>query len=275
MPSRSIGRYLESILSVASDGWVRIIVLATLLNIAAVTVDISVTNVENDPSEVKSADRNNNEKNKREEIPRWITIWSNIDRISTLSIAFFNALLVYVTYRLVTSTDNLWVAGREQLSHLQGSSERQLRAYVYAGEPSLAVTISPSEFIFSIRVQIKNWGTTPAYKVRIANYVDRFPYPLPNDYVVKSPEWDELHYIGLAPGQFIHHGTTERGYSNLAAGERYYMIGVVEYCDVFGGPTRTTKYCLSTDVADFIAKHPDGAEGSPMFEIAPQHNEAN
>lgn len=89
-----------------------------------------------------------------------------ITALSTIAIAAF-------TYYLKKSTDRLWDAGERQLSHLEGTPERQLRAYVLIENGRVERDFG-SKRLKAI-LTIKNSGQTPAYDLRHSSAVRFVP----------------------------------------------------------------------------------------------------
>jgi hypothetical protein len=84
-------------------------------------------------------------------------------------------LLAVFTFTLWSSTSQLWRATRDTLRHAEGTAERQLRAYVFVS----TAKVDEEDSIPYARVEIKNFGQTPAYKlVSVAGFaIDRYPPP--------------------------------------------------------------------------------------------------
>jgi hypothetical protein len=96
-------------------------------------------------------------------------------KITDILLTFFTGALAIYTYRLWRSTEKLWGAGEKQIAVAKESADaargsvklaeeiakRQLRAYVHID----AVELEGN----SIRIKIKNFGTTPAYRVKHNN----------------------------------------------------------------------------------------------------------
>jgi hypothetical protein len=101
-----------------------------------------------------------------------------ITAIATIFIAYF-------TFTLKGATDKLWNAGERQLTHLEETAARQLRAYVSV-QPAMLGDISPEKPPFFAFVE-RNNGLTPAYSVVHAGVIDLFPYPLPDDFPFPRP----------------------------------------------------------------------------------------
>jgi hypothetical protein len=82
-----------------------------------------------------------------------------ITALATVAIGIF-------TLTLKLSTDRLWIAGEKQRNLFDETAKRQLRAYVHVADAAILYAEADSEWCPNIRVQFKNYGQTPAYKVR-------------------------------------------------------------------------------------------------------------
>jgi hypothetical protein len=112
--------------------------------------------------------------------PFWGWAFHHPADLSAIAVAIFNALLVYVTYRLVVSTNRLWHAGERQrksaeaIAALQrASSEKigkaQVRAYVDILKAEIAFIGFPNSFYIgvpeaqpTIQIVARNTGQSPA-----------------------------------------------------------------------------------------------------------------
>jgi hypothetical protein len=110
MRSCSISEYLNKTLPSFKYGLIRVLALVTLINIAAIIADIGIVEPKNEPSTTEA-----DKPRKIEKAGIWVKIWESSARLCTIFIAAFNGLLVFVTYRLVTSTDKLWRSGEQQI----------------------------------------------------------------------------------------------------------------------------------------------------------------
>jgi hypothetical protein len=125
---------------------------------------------------------------------------------------------------------------------------------------------------------------TPAYHVRNASWIKKMPCPIPDDYKVEFPEWDDRRHLTLGPGQSMFNDASGI-YEKLPSSERFYAFGVIEYYHAFSRDIRdkrTTKFCVSVETSEIITKALVAAatgtftgESDIVFNIAPQHNEAN
>lgn len=134
-------------------------------------------------------------------------------------------------------------AARDAVKLAGETAERQLRAYVSAGE----ATIQNFGFaeIIKGRVIVKNSGQTPAYKMKIKTTFGFDEYPLRT----KPPAPDDLvEETDLGPGDFTQSLSpmarilTSEEIGRIRDGHAaIYFIGVIEYRDAFGHE-RITKF---------------------------------
>jgi hypothetical protein len=204
-----------------------------------------------------------------------------ITALATIAIAWF-------TLSLRESTNKLWNAGERQLKQITASSEHQLRAYLYVDNKTpliyMSGTLARPVISIRVRTKIKNFGQTPAYRIRNASYISFLPFPLGEGDVIASPVWDDPREMGSGPGEDFLHDVEWNGAYVQTPGIRPYIIDLVEYFDVFGRKKRTTKYCFSFDLDAFVRRNIGNARlvdgglidgGDVVFMIAPQHNEAD
>jgi hypothetical protein len=245
MQKHTLIRSLRKNIPSFKDGFVRVLALATLLNIAAVMADIGIFEPKNEPTNDKSEYTDSKKKQKGDKSRLWIIIWDSSDRLSTIFIAIFNGILVYVTYRLVTSTDKLWVAGEQQLKLSRGTAERQLRAYLYV--VSNTTPDIDGDGPLEGRFLMKNGGQTPAYDVKSVCSATFGRYPFEGE----PPPLPEEKFKGgtvLVPGGVVLLSHTYPGQPTetwkkaLKEGnQRFVMYGEIRYNDVFG-ESHVTKY---------------------------------
>jgi len=272
--------------SILRRDWISILFFIALLNVAAAIVDITAPGPKNQPAKSESNHSDKNEEEEGEKRPLWVRIWDSSDKLSTLAIALFNGLLVYVTFRLVTSTDKLWIAGERQLYQSRRSSERQLRAYVSA-TPRRVYNFSSSVAI-EISFEMINHGRTPAYDVTTLTKVDTLPYPLTDNFDPRVPDTPpKASRSVLFPNQTRYgRGLMKRVLDHKQIGEitkatdvRLYIIGVVKYKDTFDVP-HTTRFCYSHIGGERLKEAMTSPVRGPIldemvFEAADQHNDAD
>lgn len=145
--------------------------------------------------------------------------------------------LAIYTYRLFRATGRLVTEAGE-------TAKRQLRAYVHVSEilPSRPLSVAAMPVL---HVTIKNFGQTPAYRLRIETktVVDRVTDPTKVTLAGKL-EGGSSHV--LAPGGIFRHDTdaltpTAEELKEMRAGTlRVYWFGAIEYIDAFGDFRRET-----------------------------------
>jgi hypothetical protein len=83
---------------------------------------------------------------------------------SELVTAVFMAVLAVATIKLWRSTNSLWKAAERQLSHLERTTEVQLRAYIFVSSAKVDIHKDSNAAIEYI-VVLRNFGSTPASNV--------------------------------------------------------------------------------------------------------------
>lgn len=187
-----------------------------------------------------------------------------LDNADGWSVAIFSGLLVFVTWRLVTSTNKLWEAAERQIevarSAAAAASENvdisrlsmvaSDRAYVhYAGCRWISHRdVNDGTFFWSIRPQWTNSGNTPTREahvhIRYELLDERLPADYdfaPNDQAVQTP-------ATLPPKATIfsaHYNIKGEDLVAIREGRKhFYVWGIAHYRDVFPGtPNRITKFC--------------------------------
>lgn len=161
----------------------------------------------------------------------------------SLLVAFTFGLTIF-TGLLWGSTDKLWSAGERQLSHLSDTAERQLRAYINNVSATVS-NVGAGQFV-EVRVEIKNFGQTPAYNVRHHSQLTLAHFPWNESAIDSVP----LSTSTMGPGANAFNlvrssqALTEELLIGLLTG-RYacYVEGRVTYVDAFGRE-RFTNYRL-------------------------------
>lgn len=162
--------------------------------------------------------------------------------------AVFTALLFLATIALWWATILLFRAAKT-------TANQQLRAYVFASVTNEG-NLSPNKNgLLCAPIIIKNYGQTPAYKLKSSIYIHPHLLPLTEDL---SPNMIEGGSIGsLAPGQEFRtypsllkpltNGITE----GIKRGEAaIHVWGLIEYVDIFG-VKQTTQFRLLSAGEDF------------------------
>jgi hypothetical protein len=198
-----------------------------------------------------------------------------IDRRHDFVTAGATIVIAIFTIALWRATDRLWNAGERQLAQLSETTERQLRAYLFAHPVLLNFNIG-YESTITIRYETKNWGQTPAYHIRNAAYLIKMPDPLPMNFNVESPQWDDPRHTTLGPGQSMFSDANGK-YEITSEEQKYYIVGLIEYFHAFSRQKRTTKFCYYINAKEIIdaRRGRSGEIPEVEFSIAPRHNEAD
>jgi hypothetical protein len=228
-----------------------VIALCIVLAISLIAVSLAPQSPFN---HAPSIARNHNGQNGGDEATEYWTIFGRRLKIT-------DTLLVLFTF-------TLWWANQRLVGGSEETAERQLRAYIFGAPVVLNVEIDQAgkPTNITMRYEAKNWGQTPAYRIRNAAYVAKLPWPLPRDFVVQSPKWDDPRTIALGPGQSTFQQDTIP-YEVLPKDQRFYLVALIEYFDAFGNK-RTTKLCASGDVDKFLRNATGHSGGDDVvFEI--------
>ncbi len=178
-----------------------------------------------------------------------------ITTLATVAIAAFTWTLSIFTRNLGKSTDNLWEAGERQMRLTRESSERQLRAHVfmelvYIEKPAVTPeTVFPEPPV--VRMQVKNYGQTPAYKVIhwSANPIVReYPLDLSKPLPRRERFYGKSPRMTMGPSQetnkhiWMHEQPTDWELACIKGGSMaIYSWGKIVYKDAFG-KWRFTQY---------------------------------
>ncbi|MEI9914658.1 MAG: hypothetical protein WDN29_01260 [Methylovirgula sp.] len=186
MQKPSILSCLRNYLPSCRDALIRIIIIATLINVALIFAQIrSVGGIQNEHQK-KSAEKN---QDRQEEEPFWVRVVSDPVSFLTFWVAAFNGGLVFVTWRLVTSTNMLWDAGEKQRKSSERIGEAQVRAYVYVK----TCTVNFIRFGATVPQVIfaaSNSGQSPARNF-LWNITLQYPARGIDRQVVFNPNWME------------------------------------------------------------------------------------
>jgi hypothetical protein len=149
------------------------------------------------------------------------------------------AVIALFTIILAIATILLWVVTQGILTDSRHTTEKQLRAYLFI-EECFFETITQNGF--TIALNIKNFGQTPAYRIRVAGQARPFPDPKTRIFTINEPS--EYH-VTLGPSAGYSH-TIEvtkvhaAGISAIRAGvDQVYVWGLISYEDCFGGNQKT------------------------------------
>ncbi len=174
-------------------------------------------------------------------------------------VGIFTFLLVVATILLWRSTNALWDAGERQLTHLQDSSERRLRAYVYIDNAFFEYNTGD---VWKLKYVIKNYGQTPAHDVRLAAIAETIDWNNGAP-VTPSPSTEWIPLGSMAPGgDFLENEIapdTPAIRDEIIAGlKAISLVGKITYLDVFKKERRETNFCfyIGGDV---------GCDGNEMY----------
>jgi len=158
------------------------------------------------------------------------------------------------------------------------TSKKELRAY-------LALTPAGFRFHklngnFDAVINQQNSGQTPAFKVRLFSKVIVLTGMVPDDFSIPVPEFGESRNT-VHPGHSydvpVRAGEpfeTKAIQGMLLIGERFYVIAVIEYYDIYN-ERRETRACWSLDVmpSDIESIEPGETRQVP-FNYTAEHNDA-
>jgi hypothetical protein len=176
----------------------------------------------------------------------WSVVHEDHDEIiavGTIFIAIFTIILGLFTVNLAGATDKL-VKGAEK------TAERQLRAYVNVANAKA----KPDGEFFVYSIEVKNFGQTPAYKVRLRYMIELRDFPATEPFVV--PDHPQVSVAVLPPTVPIHDafrptqilGTNQRQRLNNGTAA-IYVYGLITYEDIFEGARETEfRYMIGGNV---------------------------
>lgn len=164
-----------------------------------------------------------------------------------------------LTFFLVAATFGLWWATHRLVTGSENTAKRQLRAYVF-------VSLADGEKMFhddksgclSAPLIIKNYGQTPAYKMKCNVFIGILKKPLSEQ--LDPPNYDNGSIGCLASGQVVRQYPTlprkidipERNLI-LNGTHAIYVWGYLEYMDIFKSTQRVQFRMYSTG-EDFAGK---------------------
>jgi hypothetical protein len=160
-------------------------------------------------------------------------------------VAFFTLWLAIFTFVLAASTIGLWIATILTLRHSRETAERQLRAYVLpSGAEILNMVVGSTPLA---RVEIKNFGQTPAYDLTHIHGFAFLNWPLDEELPPpKSPIQTSRTFLGpggtgtgVRPADRIFSAGANDDVINRTMA--FYVYGEIIYKDAFGR-RRTTQY---------------------------------
>jgi hypothetical protein len=174
----------------------------------------------------------------------WPSVFGYKLKITDSLLVAFTFLLTIFTGLLWQSTDKLWAAGERQLIHLSDTAQQQLRAYI--NNVSAVISNVGAGKSVEVRVEIKNFGQTPAYNVRHYSQLTLAHFPWTESAMNFAP----LSTSTMGPGANSFNLVKSSQMLNeelligLLTGRcAYYVEGRVTYVDAFGNE-RFTNYRL-------------------------------
>jgi hypothetical protein len=161
-----------------------------------------------------------------------------------------DTLLVAVTFLLFWATLALWLSTRRLVKDAKRTAARQLRAYVNVAN----AVAKPDGDFFVYSIEVKNFGQTPAYKVRLRYVIELRECPTMRPFIV--PDDPKISVAVLPPTVPIHDafrprqvlGPNQR--QRLADGAAaIYIYGLITYEDIFESPQETEfRYMIGGNV---------------------------
>jgi hypothetical protein len=154
---------------------------------------------------------------------------ATIAAVATLAIALF-------TLTLWRSTEKMWGTTQKALQHAELTAERQLRAYVHVA----AASASPVGTLINFYLEVKNFGQTPAYEVKLSFVIkladlpekasDLVPPDTPNISQAILPPQVSIHDNFTPPQQLTPNQILKIGSEKAAI----FVAGQITYRDIFG-----------------------------------------
>lgn len=163
----------------------------------------------------------------------------------TLALAIVTAFLAWFTFRLWKATGKL-VVGAEN------TAERQLRAYILHNNDE---EMDHNGGRIKVTVRIKNFGQTPAHKLRCWLFMGFYKFPL--DVPLDAPDYEKGSLSTLGPTGIITQtielpaALNQAEFNAVLKGEgAIYVSGELYYFDVFN-VERSTKFRFVSTGNDF------------------------
>ena len=180
-------------------------------------------------------------------------------------VAYFTIWLAGFTGILALSTVGLWVATQSILRDASDTSRKQLRAYLFIEVCFFEKILNDS---FTIVLNIKNFGQTPASKIRVFGQARPFPDPKTQNFILKEP----IDYrITLGPNAGYSHAievtkVSPEGINAITMGvDEVYVWGIIYYTDCFGVDQKTPFRLL---------QHGPAKDGANRFQVCAEGNDA-
>lgn len=227
---KCLKRYLPSF----KDGLLRIIILATLLNIVVVFSNYKA----NEAQECGHIHELNAIEGKSK------TSEPILERVTNDPTALVTLWLFGATCVLAIVTTGLWWSTGSLVEGAEETAERQLRAYVFPVNVDLSLSTTTPK----LTITYKNCGQTPAYDVTLWTTTAAAVYPLLEE--PRGPEIEPNASRGhIGPGESIHCEAfpeppiTHDEIAHLLQGEgALYLYGVLHFTDAFK-EKRAIKFC--------------------------------
>ena len=159
-----------------------------------------------------------------------------LDKIDGVITALATFAIALFTLTLWRSTEKMWGTTQKALQHAELTAERQLRAYVHVA----AASASPVGTLINYYLEVKNFGQTPAYEVKLSFVIkladlpekaaDLLPPDTPNISQAVLPPQVSIH-DNFTPTQQLTPNQMSKIQSENAA---IFVAGQITYRDIFG-----------------------------------------
>jgi hypothetical protein len=196
--------------------------------------------------------------------PAWATV------VATIFIAAFTGTLWW-------STRKLWRAGERQLTHLENTAKRQLRAYIAA---TITECDEPEtrEGIFNFHIEIKNTGQTPTHDLQVIFRTAVVAHPFSDnfDFTIPNMKNASVSVLGAQQVTLSHSHSdsmtpeTWQQISSENSGRRLCTYGTIRYRDIFND-VHYTNICS----VHLIELDQEAARLAVTGQVADRHNDAN
>lgn len=151
--------------------------------------------------------------------------------------------LAGITTVLAFFTATLWLSTRKLVMCTEKTAHRQLRAHVFPESVEISnIGAFDASGNDCVKIRIKNYGQTPAYKCTCERKYDIFDFPVRIFPELKiSPNDPAPSLIDIPPGGFYETSITYKRPANDVRSDvingikAIYVYGVIEYEDAFGG----------------------------------------
>lgn len=151
--------------------------------------------------------------------------------------------------RSAAALEDVAQATRDNVSRMQSSLHKQMRAYVVVNIGG--ATYQEGNLNFAAHPVIVNTGFTPARTLNYKVMAGIFEYPLPNGFLFPDVSDYQIYDTGMGPRQeFAIHGVVKDKFAESEAeiimiGEkkRLFVWGAVTYNDIYDGGPWQTNFC--------------------------------